>query len=313
LGEACQTLGRNEAALAHYQQAKELAEPASAEQLEAYYGLLTCLERVSPQTPPANEANATPNTRAAQIAVCMEALEIFPLDAQLLCAMGGYLQSVGQRELAARSYEIAYRHGQVEPEIWHLRDIREVAAVCQSVLLQQAGQDDAAQALLSEAWTEYPESLRVGRQMVELHVKHGRRDEALLAVSKLPTGLPGKETWRTAVQGACAAAAGNWTAAKSFLETAYRGGCRERFCLRWLCVTLLATGNTATAAVVLKVWQAIDGANPELAHIRAAIEERQSPETPQIEEEIGSMRLDPPQDASAATGAAKRRQGTIIP
>jgi hypothetical protein len=33
------------------------------------------------------------------------------LDAQLL-ALGGYLQSLGQRELAA-SYEVAYRHGQV--------------------------------------------------------------------------------------------------------------------------------------------------------------------------------------------------------
>ncbi len=322
LGEACQTLGRHEAALGHYQRAKELAEPASAELLEAYYGLLTCLESIPAKA--ANhrtESDAPTQNRAAQIALCMEALEMFSLDAQLLCALGGYLQSLGQRELAGRSYEVAYRHGQVEPEIWHLRDIREVAAVCHSVLLQLDGNDDAALTLLREAWAAYPESLRIGRQVVELHVKHGRRDEALLAVSKLSAELPGKETWRTAVQGACAATAANWIAAKSFLETAYRGGCRERFCLRWLCVTLLATGNTATAEVVLKVWQTMDGTNPELAHIRAAVEEHlardKTPpvvlgETASGSGTGGAIRIDPPQEASPAAGQAKRRSGLNV-
>ena len=321
-GEACQTLGRHEAAFGHYQRAKELAEPASAEMLEAYYGLLTCLESIpARQSDTRTETAAPSQNRTAQISLCMEALEIYSLDAQLLCALGGYLQSLGQRELAARSYEVAYRHGQVEPEIWHLRDIREVAAVCRSALLQLEGKDDAALGLLSEAWVTYPESLRIGRQVVELHVKHGRRDEALLAVSKLPTELPGRETWRTAVQGACAAAAANWIAAKSFLETAYRGGCRERFCLRWLCVTLLATGNTATAEVVLKVWQTIDGTNPELGYIRAAIEEHLARETiPQVVAESasgsgvsGTIRVDPAQEASPAAGQAKRRSGVNVP
>jgi len=302
LGEACQTLGRQEVALGHYQRAKELAEPASAELLEAYYGLLTCLERI-PQQKQAS-SDGVPSSRSAQIALCMEALEIFPLDAQLLCAMGGYLQSVGQRELAARSYEIAHRHGQVEPEIWHLRDIREVAAVCQSVLWQMDGKDDGALGLLGEAWSVYPESLRIGRQMVEMHVKHGRRDEALLAVSKLPTELPGKETWRTAVQGACAAVSSNWSVAKSYLETAYRGGCRERFCLRWLCVTLLATGNTATAEVVLKVWQTHDGANPELALMQSAIDEKLAREEAPSET---LARLDPPQDVTGKTPFSARK------
>lgn len=311
LGEACQTLGRNEAALGHYQQAKDLAEPASAELLEAYYGMLTCLQRLGEKASNLNGSEDVSASRTAQISLCMEALETFPLDAHLLCALGGYLQSVGQRELAARSYEVAFRHGQVEPEVWHLRDIREVAAVCQSVLLQLDGKEEAAEQLLGEAWTSYPESVRIGRQMVELQIKHGRRDEALLAVSKLPTGLKGKETWRTAVQGACAAVAGSWPAAKSFLETAYRGGCRERFCLRWLCVTLLATNNTATAEVVLKVWQTIDGANPELAHFRAAIDERfareQAPE--ETGEASGNNRLDPPQDVvSGKTPFSARKE-----
>ncbi len=323
LGEACQTLGRHEVALGHYERAKLAAEPASAELLEAYYGLLTCLDSIPAKGAEPKTGAASPSqNRKAQISLCMEALETFPLDAQLLCALGGYLQSLGQRELAGQSYEVAYRHGQVEPEIWHLRNIREVAVVCRSVLLQLAGNDEESLALLNEAWAAYPESLRIGRQMVELHVKHGRRDEALLAVSKLSAELPGKETWRTAVQGACAAAAANWIAAKSFLETAYRGGCRERFCLRWLCVTLLATGNTATAEVVLRVWQAIDGTNPELAHIRATVEEQLSREknpVPVMPETIGgtglggSVRIDPPQEAGPATGPAKRRSGINTP
>ncbi|MCE9526158.1 MAG: glycosyltransferase family 2 protein [Planctomycetales bacterium] len=320
LGEASQTLGQHETALGHYQRAKESAEPASAEMLEAYYGLLTCLEKIPARNSVVRGEAPLSQNRTAQISLALEALEVFPLDAQLLCALGGYLQSLGQRELAAKSYEVAYRHGQVEPEIWHLPDIREVAAVCNSVLLQLDGKDDAALALLGEAWMAYPESLRIGRQVVELHVKHGRRDEALLAVSKLAADLPGKETWRTAVQGACAAVAANWTAAKTLLETAYRGGCRERFCLRWLCVTLLATGNTATAEVVLKVWQSIDGTNPELAHIRDTIDEQLARDNaPPAEIEIagssgigGSMRVDPAQDASPAAGQAKRRSGINI-
>ncbi len=321
LGEACQTLGRNETALSHYQRAKETAEPASAEMLEAYYGLLTCLESIPAKSQDASEEAAAPSkNRSAQVSLCMEALETFSLDAQLLCALGGYLQSLGQPELAARSYEVALRHGQVEPEIWHLRDIREVAAVCRSVLLQLEGNDEGALSLLGEAWAAYPESQRIGRQVVELHVKHGRRDEALLAVSKLPFALPGKETWRTAVQGACAAVAANWSVAKSFLETAYRGGCRERFCLRWLCVTLLATGNTATAEVVLKVWQTIDGDNPELAHIQAAVDEQlhreidreSAAESIHSSGKEGTIRVDPPQETTPAVGQAKRRSGINI-
>ncbi|MFN0019104.1 MAG: glycosyltransferase [Pirellulaceae bacterium] len=322
LGEACQTLGQHEAALGHYQRAKESAEPASAEMLEAYYGLLTCLEKVPVRgSESRSEVDPPSQNRAAQTSLCMEALESFSLDAQLLCALGGYLQSLGQPELAARSYEVAYRHGQVEPEIWHLRDIREVAAVCNSVLLQLEGKDDAALALLSEAWMAYPESLRIGRQMVELHVKHGRRDEALLAVSKLSSDLPGKETWRTAVQGACAAVEANWSAAKTFLETAYRGGCRERFCLRWLCVTLLATGNTATAEVVLKVWETNDESNLELVHFRAAIDEQFARERTATAAagntggtgNGGAIRVDPPQVTSPAAGQVKRRSGLNAP
>ena len=321
LGEACQTLGRNEAALGHYQRAKEAAEPASAELLESYYGLLTCLENLPAQETENSSKPASPSkNRSAQLSLGMEALETFSLDAQLLCALGGYLQSLGQPELSARSYDIAFRHGQVEPEIWHLRDIREVAAVCRSVQLQIDGKDEAALALLGEAWSAYPESLRIGRQVVELHVKHGRRDEALLAVSKLPYALPGKENWRTAVQGACAAVAGNWTAAKTFLETAYRGGCRERFCLRWLCVTLLASGNTATAEVVLKVWQSLDGKNPELTQFHAAVNEQLNREKSQeVAADVkgnsseGTLRLDPPQEtASPATGQTKRRTGVNV-
>lgn len=318
LGEACQTLGQHEHALAHYQRAKELAEPASAEMLEAYYGLLTCLESVPVR---AAEGMSVSQNRSAQMSICLEALETFPLDAQLLCALGGYLQSFGEKVLAARCYEVAYRHGQIEPEIWHLRDIREIAAVCNSALLQLAGNDEEALALLHEAWDAYPESPRLGRQVIELHVKHGRRDEALLAVSKLPAELPGKETWRTAVQGACAAAKGDWTAAKSFLETAYRGGCRERFCLRWLCVTLLATGNAPTAEVVLKVWQTIDGANPELAAIRQAVEEhlarpgslKRGEAEMSRERPPETLRLDPPQESAPAAGTSIRRSGKSVP
>ncbi len=319
LGEATQTLGQHEQALQHYQWARELAEPASKELLEANYGLLTCLQNIGEHK---LAAEKTSQNRAAQLSICMEAIASFPLDAQLLCAMAGYLQSMGQPELAARSYSVAYQHGQIEPEIWHLPDIREVAATSQAALLQLAEKDDEALALLTAAWNAYPSSLRIGRQVVELHVKYARRDEALLAVSKLPSSTPARETWRAAVQGACAAAKGNWVAAQGFLETAYRGGCHERFCLRWLCVTLLAAGKSQEAQGVLTEWRQFDGDNPELAQFMTAISEglatsgaleatgsATQPLRPSHSSASENRRVDPPQDTTLP-GAPKRRAGT---
>ena len=59
----------------------------STVQLEAYYGWITTLADDSQKLD-------------EQLTVCVEALGIFPFDAQLLCAMGGFLQAQGRPDLA---------------------------------------------------------------------------------------------------------------------------------------------------------------------------------------------------------------------
>jgi Tfp pilus assembly protein PilF len=146
-----------------FREAVKSAERGSAGMLEAYYGLLTSLD-------------GFPDAATAQISVCLESLEIFPTDAQLLCALGGYLQSQGRLELATRSYETAYRFGQVNPETWHLQEIASFAAVCYSRALQVSGREAEAEQVLQEAIDQDPESLPLRRYFLELQVKRGDTD-----------------------------------------------------------------------------------------------------------------------------------------
>lgn len=81
LGESYQCLGKQEKAAQHYRLALDCAEKGSPSQLEAYYGLLTCLETISP--PPPAESDELDPRRSAQLSLCTTALETFPLDAQI--------------------------------------------------------------------------------------------------------------------------------------------------------------------------------------------------------------------------------------
>src|SRR5262249_45264161 len=77
LGDSWAALGEFHQAADWFRRAVEQSPRASAEQLEAYYGLLTTFD-------------GQPEARDEQIAACVKALEVFPLDVQLLCAMGSY-------------------------------------------------------------------------------------------------------------------------------------------------------------------------------------------------------------------------------
>jgi tetratricopeptide (TPR) repeat protein len=154
LAEAHQALGDHRQAEELYRSALG-AGPPSAERLEAYYGILVALE-------------GRENCRPAQMAVCLEGLEEFPLDAHLLCAMGGYLHGMGHPDLAARSLETAWRHGQLHPEVWHLSDIREIAAVSLSRCLESVGKAEEAGRIIDDALTVSPDSQRLQRRQAEL-------------------------------------------------------------------------------------------------------------------------------------------------
>lgn len=248
LGEAFQALGDIGRAAEHYRKALATAEKGSTDMLEAYYGLLTTLDGIEQE-------------RQTQLAICLQALETFPLDAQLLCAMGGYLQAQGRWDLATRAYQTAYQYGQVNPETWHVAEIRELAAACYCLSLQLQHKEDDAQRVLEEALESHPQSVRLRRQLIELHVKHSRRDEALQLVDNLPPSFVGLEALRGVIRGACLAGQQNWVPALAYLESAHAAGCRETICLRWLTITLLAVGEHDRARAILHEWQQTDPAS----------------------------------------------------
>ncbi len=260
LGDACQTLDDNQQAAAFFRQALELAARGSIEMLEAYYGLLTSLD--------GGQDNC-----AAQLALSVEALAIFPLDAQLLCALGGYLQTRGQLDLAVKTYQTAYEHGQINPALWHVGEVREIAAICFSLTLQLQDRSDEARKVLERAANASQHGGRVRRHLMELFVKQGRVEPALEQLELLPPEMPHREALRSAVRGACFASQQNWIAARPYLETAYAAGCRDPFCLRWFAVTLLAAGEIAQAQPILEEWRAVEPANAEAARYQQVIDQ----------------------------------------
>ena len=272
--EALTALGRHEQALASFRQALDLASSGSSEQLEAYYGLLAALE-------------AEPDPIPTQSMICLKALEAFPLDAQLLCAMGSYMQAEGRLELAARSFDVAFRHGKIDPRVWHLTEIREIAAACRAIVLQLQGQEQIAQAALEESLAEFPSSIRLRRQLIQLYVKQGRRSDALAQADHLPLDYPGREALRTAVRGACLAAMQNYLVAESYLRTAYDSGCYDPICLRGYVQLLLATGRNDRARKLLSQWRSLEPDDAEPARWLAA--------------------LDPPARAAEASGTSAEK------
>jgi len=257
--EAFAALGDYSQASTYFRQAIQISQRGSTEMLEAYYGLLTSLD-------------GTADAQASQLSICLEALGIFQLDTQLLCAMGGYLQNLDRMDLAMRSYETAYRYGQVNPETWHLQDLADVAAMCYAASLQLKERSDEALVVLQEALTRNESSVRLRRQLIDVCVKQGNQQEALTHVAKLPEGTPHIEALRSAVRGACLAVQQNWIAARAYLDAAYSAGCRDLVCLRWLSVTLLAIGDFPKARPVLNEWRNLDPTNAEAGKYLDAID-----------------------------------------
>lgn len=258
LGEAVLQLGNPTGASACFRRAIEISAEGSTSIREAYYGLLTCYD-------------ADPAQRHQQVEVCLEALSRFPLDAQLLCAMGGYLQAQDQLELAARSYRTAFEYGEIDRETWHVADIGQIAAICLNLIYQAQNKDDMAREVLVAALSQAESSSRVRRHLIDLDIKHDRRREALEEVDRLPAETPHREALRTAVRGACLAAKQSWAPALGYLQTAYTAGCRDPICLRWLSLALMSIGEPDTALPILRQWQAVEPRSIELQKYLAAV------------------------------------------
>ena len=272
MAEAMQAMNDAANALTFYQQACQLAEHESTELLEALYGILTTLD--------GHEGGLE-----VQIKSCITALEIYPLDAQLLCAMGGYLQSKGQLLLAQRSFETAYQYGQVNPETWHIEDIDEIAVSCYVLTTQLLGEHDKAEQTLVAAMKDHSDSIRLRRQLIDLHVKFGRREEALAEVKLLPKEYPNVESFRSAVRGAVVASQKNWIAARPYLEAAYRRDCREPLCMRWYGLTLMALGHHDQATEIFNEWKRIDSHCQEPHQLQQLIDQPEQTPEPSVKDQ----------------------------
>jgi len=259
-GEAQAELGRQLLARESFCKAIATASRGSTEMLEGYYGLLT-------------SCDGDPNEQDRQLSVCLEALEIFPVDAQLLLAMGNYLQMRQQWDLAIRSFQTAVKHGQVDVGAWHLMELGEVAVSCLSLCQQAKGSDTDALKTLGEGIARYGNSPRLLRHLLDLQIKHARGDDALATAEKLVADVKQREALALAIRGACKAAEEDWTAALGLLQSAYAAGCREILCLRWLAVVLLSNGQTEAAMPVLQEWETIEPGNAELRRYREMLAE----------------------------------------
>ncbi|MFH1268444.1 MAG: glycosyltransferase [Planctomycetota bacterium] len=257
LGKASSDLDDRPAARRAFLQAVRHAPRGSTEMLEAYYGLLSTYD---------GEEHA----RDSQVALCLEALEIYPLDAQLLCATGGHLQAQNQLDMAARAFETAVSYGTVDPRTWHVAEIDEMAAAFLALTLEIQGKDDDARRVLEEALARLEHSVRIRRHLLDLDVKHGRTEDAVRAADALPLDSQQREPLQDAIRGACEAARKNWLPALALLQSAYLAGCRQPFCLKWLTVTLLSNGQAEAAEPVLHEWLQLAPGNVEVqAYVRA--------------------------------------------
>ena len=282
--EALAVLGEFEQARHNFQQARRNAENGSNEMLESYYGELTSYDGDS-------------SARDAQLDMCIEALETYPVDIQLLCAMGSYLQSLQRIDLAARAYQTAVRYGQVNPAIWHLADIADIAATCLSVALELQDRDDEATVILEDALADRPDSERVRHQLIDLHIRHGRRKAAIEQAVCLPAKWPHREAFINAVRGAGLAKQQEWVAAQAYLETAFEAGCRDVLCLRWLTLAFSALDKLDDALLTLDEWRKVEPASEEIKKIADGIGARKAAGEATRSEETGCTEAVPPDAA----------------
>ncbi len=167
-------------------------------------------------------------------------------------------------------------YGEVNPLLWHVADVTEMAAMCLSAILRNQKEYDRAQTVLNEALEARPESKRLHRAMLDLHVRQGRQHEALAAVDARPGDLPHREALRSAVRGACLVQEKNWIPAVAYLQSAYSAGCRDVVCLQWLSVALISTDCLDAAEPVVNAWLTIEPHNAEVGRYVELLSQRTS-------------------------------------
>jgi tetratricopeptide (TPR) repeat protein len=300
MAEACVTLGHVAEGIDFFSRALEISPRGSTAMLESFYGILAALDGL-------------PQARDKQLALCQQALAAIPFDAQLLCALGSYLQQQGRIDLACRSFEAATRFGQVDPQTWHLVEIADVATVCHATCQDLLGDLDAARGTLETALAAKPDSERLRRPLLDLYIRRDCRREALDLVGNMPAEASHREALRSAVRGACLAAKQNWIPALAYLQTARGTGCRDPICFRGLVASYFATGDLAAAERTLTEWQQTHGSNAEINGFARELERRRNAPDPQASTADVHASDDRLADRNLRVDAPSQPKGTLAP
>ena len=93
---------------------------------------------------------------------------------------------------------MAVEHGTVNPRVWHLPNLPELAVMCYSLTLELQGNFDEACLSLEKALAGRENSDRLRRRLIELHIKQNKRQEALAEIDRLPMaqepgGIPNRD------------------------------------------------------------------------------------------------------------------------
>ncbi len=248
--EAMTILGESRPAHDAYREAILFSEAHSPERLEAHVGYITSFD-------------AFEDSAERQIIATAAALEEFPTDAPLLCALGNLMRKEGRLDLAARSFDAALKHGGVTPLTWHSMDVLDLAAVCLSVCLQKEEKEDEARWVLKKSLEERPCANRVRRRLIELEIAEGNEDAAVTLLDGMVCTAEERENIERIIRGACQLRGGNAAGAVERLQPAYLGGCVDPWCFRWFIRTLVAVDQVDAAAEVTERWIRIDPQSSE--------------------------------------------------
>lgn len=259
IARAFHDLGNDKQAQEFFEKALVLAEPGSIELLETYYGLLSALDSM-------------PDSRHEQIAFCLKGVEQYPLDTQLLCALGGYLHGEGQLDLALRTYETAVNHGTVNPMTWHLQEIGEIAINCYATALQLSGRTEEAIEQIERGLSRYAASPRLQRHRIDLEILRGNVDAATEILEQVLDGSLSPDAIRSLAHGALAANRQDWARAVELLDSVYQAGCRDVLAMRWLAISLLSKGDISRAMQVVIQWLELDPLSVDAQMLRQRIE-----------------------------------------
>ncbi|MDR2172312.1 MAG: hypothetical protein LBP59_19380 [Planctomycetaceae bacterium] len=204
----------------------------------------------------------------------VNALDLFPVDMQLLLFMGQHLQKQKRFDLALRTYDTAINHGRISLDVWHRLRVIEILVVCMAFVKHLRGENDEAIAILEANLGNVIDVAEYVRHLLNLYVAELKETKARELAATLFGGEQ-LDLIRDAITGACHGSAGRWDEALFTLERAYVGGCRDQICLRWFSLVLVAAGRHIDAVSVIEEWTRI---TPENNEARLFLQAAEQPE-----------------------------------